>query len=95
MHVNQEKSPKVYVATPFIKNNSIMESITPRPQLHVNSTLLISFKNKLDNYVHILLYNFRMAQGTQCLHAIRNYMRKVTLKYQHGNGNNYTLVQQF
>ena len=27
--------------------------------------------------------SFRMAQGTQCLHAIRNYMRKVKLKYQH------------
>ena len=27
--------------------------------------------------------NLRMAQGTRCLHAIRNYMRKVTLKYQH------------
>ena len=27
--------------------------------------------------------NLRMAQGTQCLHAIGNYMRKVTLKYQH------------
>ena len=24
-----------------------------------------------------------MAQGTQCLHAISNYMRKVELKYQH------------
>ena len=28
-------------------------------------------------------YNLRMAQGTKCLHAIRNYMRKVKLKYQH------------
>ena len=27
--------------------------------------------------------NFQMGQGTQCLHAIRNYMRKVKLKYQH------------
>ena len=27
--------------------------------------------------------NLRMAQGTQCLHAIGNYMRKVTLNYQH------------
>ena len=26
--------------------------------------------------------NLRMAQGTRCLHAIRNYMRMVTLKYQ-------------
>jgi len=27
--------------------------------------------------------NLRMAQGTKCLHAICNYMRKVKLKYQH------------
>ena len=27
--------------------------------------------------------NLRMAQGTECLHAIGNYMRKVKLKYQH------------
>ena len=27
--------------------------------------------------------NLRMAQGTKWLHAIRNYMRKVKLKYQH------------
>ena len=27
--------------------------------------------------------NLRMAQGTKCLHAISNYMRKVKLKYQH------------
>ena len=31
----------------------------------------------------VCCFNFRMAQGTQCLHAIRNYMRKVKLKYQH------------
>ena len=29
--------------------------------------------------------NFRMAQSIQCLHAIRNYMRKVKLKYQHSH----------
>ena len=34
-------------------------------------------------YQHVIGHNFRMAQGTQCLHAIRNYMRKVKLKYQH------------
>jgi len=27
--------------------------------------------------------NLRMVQGTQCQHAIQNYMRKVKLKYQH------------
>jgi len=27
--------------------------------------------------------NLRMAQGTQCLHVMQNYMRKVKLKYQH------------
>ena len=27
--------------------------------------------------------NLRMAQGTKCQHAIKNYMRKVKLKYQH------------
>ena len=27
--------------------------------------------------------NLRMAQGTKCLHAIWNYMRKVKMKYQH------------
>ena len=32
--------------------------------------------------------NLRMAQGTKCLHAIRNYMRKVKLKYQHVFGIN-------
>ena len=36
-----------------------------------------------------------MAQGTQCLHAISNYMRKVELKYQHVIGHNYTTIQQF
>ena len=39
--------------------------------------------------------NLRMAQGTQCLHAISNYMRKVELKYQHVIGHNYTTIQQF
>ena len=29
------------------------------------------------------LKNIWMAPGTRCLYAIRNYMRKVTLKYQH------------
>jgi len=27
--------------------------------------------------------NLRMAQGTQCLHAVRNYMKKVKSIYQH------------
>ena len=36
-----------------------------------------------------------MAQGTQCLHAISNYMRKVKLKYQHVIGHNYATLQQF
>ena len=39
--------------------------------------------------------NLRMAQGTQCLHAISNYMKKVELKYQHVIGHNYTTIQQF
>ena len=45
----------------------------------------------------MLLYhaNLRMAQGTQCLHAISNYMRKVELKYQHVIGHNYATIQQF
>ena len=29
----------------------------------------------------LLKCNLQMAQGTKCLHAIRNYMRKVKLKY--------------
>ena len=29
------------------------------------------------------VYDLRMAQGTKCLHAICDYMRKVTLKFQH------------
>ena len=33
-----------------------------------------------------------MAQGTQCLHAISNYMRKVELKYQHVIGQ---ITQQY
>ena len=33
----------------------------------------------------LLKCNFRMAQGTQCLDAIRNYTRKVKLKYQHSH----------
>ena len=43
----------------------------------------------------ILIVNLRMAQGTQCLHAISNYMRKVELKYQHVIGHNYATIQQF
>ena len=31
----------------------------------------------------LLKCNLRMAQGTKCLHAIWNYMRKVKMKYQH------------
>ena len=35
-----------------------------------------------------VVYNLRMAQGTKCLHAIWNYMRKVKMKYQHVFGTN-------
>ena len=41
------------------------------------------------------LHDLRMAQGTQCLDAISNYMRKVELKYQHVIGHNYATIQQF
>ena len=40
-------------------------------------------KQDVRSYFHNVANNFQMAQGTQCLHAIRNYMRKVMLKYQH------------
>ena len=43
----------------------------------------------------IFANNLRMAQGTQCLHAISNYMRKAEMKYQHVIGHNYATIQQF
>ena len=43
----------------------------------------------------ILPYILRMAQGTKCLHAIWNYMRKVKLKYQHVFGTNTRIWQPF
>ena len=59
-------------------------------QLRTNPVMLMLFCPllKLQTYhvdmkLSLPKCNFRMAQGTQCLHAIRNYMRKVMLKYQH------------